>query len=131
MVTILPSVLSPQVPDSGGSSLTDSNTSIINFALSSSELRLEDKLKFDNSRAAFLDNVRPDERQPILSHLDLESRNIIVKGSVYDEANRVVDVEEVVIIDWEFLCWVPNWIEPAAIAMKYFGNDYEEPSRYL
>jgi hypothetical protein len=107
------------------------HSSIINFALSSGELRLEDKLQFDNARAAFLDNVKPDERQPILSHLDLESRNIIVKGAVYNGANDIVDVEEVVIIDWEFLCWVPNWIEPAAVAKKYFQHNYEDPSRYL
>jgi hypothetical protein len=106
------------------------HSSIINYALSSGELMPDDKLKYDNAKAAFLDNVRPDERQPMLSHLDLGSRNIIVKGAVYD-GNRVVDVEEVIIIDWEFLCWVPNWIEPATMVQKHNQHDHPEPCRGL
>jgi hypothetical protein len=106
------------------------HSSIITYALSHPILDLGTKLKYDTAKVAFLDNVRPDERQPILSHLDLDSRNIIVKGAVYD-GNRVVDVEEVAIIDWEFLCWVPNWIEPATMLQKYIQHDTPEPCREL
>jgi hypothetical protein len=107
------------------------HSSLLNFALCSfGDMSPGSKLKYDNARAAFLDNVRPDERQPILSHLDLASRNIIVKGAVY-KGKSIVDVEEVVIIDWEFLCWVPNWVEPAAVAQRLSQHDHPEPCRYL
>ena len=107
------------------------HSALINYKMCSNSLRVEDKILFDNAKAILYDILRPDERQPILSHLDLQPRNIIIKGPVYNDNNRLVDLEEVVIIDWEFLCWTPNWIEPATLAMLFLDPDGEEPCRYL
>jgi hypothetical protein len=68
------------------------------------------KLLLERASSALLDHVEPSDRLPVLSHLDTQYHNIMVK-LIRDEQGKAVDVEEVVMIDWETLCWMPSWYE--------------------
>jgi hypothetical protein len=68
------------------------------------------KLLLEKASSALLDHIEPSDRLPVLSHLDVQGRNIMVK-LIRDEQGKAVDVEEVVMIDWESLCWMPSWYE--------------------
>lgn len=80
-----------------------------------------DRLLLQYLRIAMLDNVGLHERQPVLSHLDLGFNNITVKGLVLNDDDNIVDIDEVVIIDWEYLCWVPAWLELSQICAPSIG----------
>lgn len=69
-----------------------------------------EKLKLRDARTAWLDLARPSDRLPVLTHMEANACNIIVK-LVRDKAGKVVDVEEVVLIGWEKMCWMPAWYE--------------------
>jgi hypothetical protein len=58
-----------------------------------------------------LDYPKPVDRLPVLSHMDLQDHNIMVKVK-RDDTGEVIKVEEVIIIDWQMMCWMPSWFEP-------------------
>jgi hypothetical protein len=65
---------------------------------------------FHDAKFTLLDIARPSDCVPVLGHLDPQNHNIMVK-LIHDEGGLPVDVEEVVLIDWEFMAWVPPWFE--------------------
>lgn len=72
------------------------------------------KLMFRDAKFVFLDNAGPSDRTAVLSHLDLQMQNVMVKMK-YDDEGRATDVENLVIIDWEFMAWTPPWFEPGGL----------------
>lgn len=68
------------------------------------------RMMFSDAKYALLDITRPSDRTPVLSHLDVHPSNVILK-TVRDEEGTLVDVEEVILIDWEWMSWVPPWFE--------------------
>ncbi|KAF1960370.1 hypothetical protein CC80DRAFT_590631 [Byssothecium circinans] len=72
------------------------------------------RLQFRDARSALLDRAGPSDRHPVLSHVDASTVNMMVK-LVRDEQGRPLDVEEVVLIDWEYMGWMPPWFEAGEI----------------
>ena len=72
---------------------------------------------FKDAKATLLDNARPSDRAPVLGHNDLEGCNIMVVPERDDASGDPIGIKEVVIIDWEAMCWIPSWFE-AGIALR-------------
>ncbi|KAF2868441.1 hypothetical protein BDV95DRAFT_579859 [Massariosphaeria phaeospora] len=75
------------------------------------------RMCFRDAPSVFIDHAGPSARVPVLSHLDIQDHNIIVK-LLRDEKGKVIDVQEVVLIDWATLCWMPSWYE-AGVFCRY------------
>lgn len=65
---------------------------------------------FRDAKSVLLDNAGPADRIPVLSHLDLDLANVIVKIK-YDEGGEALDVEHMVIVNWLHMAWSPPWFE--------------------
>jgi hypothetical protein len=64
-----------------------------------------------NARTALIDSVKPSDRLPVLSHLDTHLGNVMAKV-VRDDKGKLIDIEEVLWVDWATMCWAPAWYEP-------------------
>jgi hypothetical protein len=82
------------------------------------------KMLYQEAKSALIDNLDANDRLPVLSHLDLKPDNIVVKY-VRNEAGKIVDITDLVIVDWESMCWMPAWFEAAA-----FRNFAQSPSGF-
>ncbi|ORX98729.1 kinase-like domain-containing protein, partial [Clohesyomyces aquaticus] len=58
-----------------------------------------------------------EDQKPTLTHQDLKLDNIICKPMLDSGTGRVFDYE-VVIIDWEWLGWLPPWCEWASLITR-------------
>ncbi|KAF2661326.1 hypothetical protein K491DRAFT_710908 [Lophiostoma macrostomum CBS 122681] len=67
-----------------------------------------------NAKTALFEHVKPEDRRPVLSHLDLNFNNAIAKVT-RDESGKIVDIEHAVWVDWEMLTWMPSWYEPGVV----------------
>lgn len=67
---------------------------------------------FKKVKKVLLDDAEPSDCASTLAHLDLEVSNIRITFE-YDNAGKPLKVDEVVIIDWETMSWVPSWYERA------------------
>jgi hypothetical protein len=73
-----------------------------------------------NARGPLLDHTTPNDRLPVLSHMDIHCDNILVKVTRSEkpgEERKILDIEEVVWIDWETLAWMPGWYEAGRMFM--------------
>ncbi|KAF2122290.1 hypothetical protein BDV96DRAFT_663314 [Lophiotrema nucula] len=78
------------------------------------------RLLHRDAKFVFLDMTGPSDRLPVLSHMNLDPHSIMAK-LVRDEEGKAVDVEEVVIVDWKFLCWMPSWYEAGDMCRVSFA----------
>jgi hypothetical protein len=81
------------------------------------------RMLFRDAKYTLLDIARPSDRVPVLGHLDPSNHNVLVEF-IYDEEGKPIDVVKVVLIDWEFMAWVPPWFEAGDLcAGGYRGCD--------
>ncbi|KAF1948692.1 hypothetical protein CC80DRAFT_599511 [Byssothecium circinans] len=80
------------------------------------------KSMYRHAKQVFLDMAGPSDRVPVLSHLDVHKQNMVVKVT-RDEEGTLTGVEEVVIIDWEWMAWVPPWFEAAEMMRLSLAED--------
>lgn len=64
----------------------------------------------------------------MLAHLDLQPVNIMITFE-YDDQGKPKRVDEVVLIDWERMSWVPSLYEPALVYKLMRDEDVEESLR--
>ncbi|KAJ4295611.1 hypothetical protein N0V90_007624 [Kalmusia sp. IMI 367209] len=95
-----------------------------------SEFTPLDKALFRDAPSAFLDYPGPSDRRPVLSHMDLQLTNVMVK-LIRDKKGEAISVEEVVIVDWETLCWMPSWFEAGAICYLRTNGQHLEFHRLI
>jgi thiamine kinase-like enzyme len=102
----------------------------VSFGASSSdgdeEIPTWTKRLYQKMRSVLLDDLEFEDRLPVLSHLDFGGNNVIVK-LVRDKEGKISDITEVVLIDWEFMCWMPAWFEAAQL--REFERSLEETYR--
>ncbi|KAF1993127.1 hypothetical protein P154DRAFT_98260 [Amniculicola lignicola CBS 123094] len=80
------------------------------------------RLSYDYAEYVMLKLAGPNDRLPVLSHLDLQAHNIIVKLA-RDKNGEPYDVEEVTMVDFFSLCWMPPWYEAGNMCMFTFSPD--------
>ncbi|KAF2002029.1 hypothetical protein P154DRAFT_594915 [Amniculicola lignicola CBS 123094] len=78
------------------------------------------KLLYRSAEYTLLKAAGPNDRIPTLSHMDFNHLNIMVKVA-RNEEGKVVDVEEVILIDWEWLAWMPSWFEAGGVYVETIG----------
>lgn len=81
------------------------------------------RFTFRDAPSILLDFPKPIDRLPVLSHMDLQDHNMMAKVK-RDDAGNIIEVEEVVLIDWATMCWMPSWFEPGDLCyLLTDGND--------
>jgi hypothetical protein len=78
-------------------------------SLTCNDFKPKDRGLLRDARSALIDNVRPSDRLPVLTHMH---RGGVVVKLVRDEQGKAIDVEEVVLVDWSMMSWMPAWYEP-------------------
>lgn len=80
---------------------------------------------FEDVKGTLIDGAKPKDRAPVLSHCDLANINVMMT-LIRNEKGVVVDIGEVVMIDWETMCWSPPWLEAAHLhEIWYFSHEYQ------
>ncbi|KAF2649908.1 hypothetical protein K491DRAFT_721237 [Lophiostoma macrostomum CBS 122681] len=71
-----------------------------------------------NARRGLIEITTPDDRLPVLSHMDLDGSNVIIqvkRSEKEGEEKKIIAIENVVFIDWELMCWMPGWYEAGRV----------------
>ncbi|KAF1951694.1 hypothetical protein CC80DRAFT_508616 [Byssothecium circinans] len=116
--------------DRGPFNYEDVTQRLINCGKTEAALCLDDwhyfmRLLFKDARKVLLDMAKPEDRLPVLSHMDAGGGNMIIKF-VRDKEREIRDVEEVVLIDWEYMSWMPSWYESAEMLKATFYGETTE-----
>jgi hypothetical protein len=85
------------------------------------------KMLYHSAKSALLDPLGPKDRQPVLTHCDVSNSNTILKV-VRDQEGGISDVTELVLIDWEFMCWMPSWYEASYFCGLTDAEDWMDQS---
>ncbi|KAF2006029.1 hypothetical protein P154DRAFT_570761 [Amniculicola lignicola CBS 123094] len=80
------------------------------------------RLAYNHAESVMLKGAGPSDRLPVLSHLDPQTHNIIVNLK-RDQNGEPYDVEEVALVDWFSLCWMPAWYEAGDMCRLTFCLD--------
>lgn len=66
-------------------------------------------------RSKLIDDAEPADRVPVLSYINLDDANVEV---ILNENGDIIDIGEVILSDWESLCWMPPWYEVGVLMRK-------------
>ncbi|KAF2012569.1 hypothetical protein BU24DRAFT_452958 [Aaosphaeria arxii CBS 175.79] len=62
--------------------------------------------------AKFLEVAYSQDKVPVLTHLHVHHANTVAKVIRDKITGALIDIEEVLLINWEHMAWMPSWYEP-------------------
>jgi hypothetical protein len=92
------------------------------YLFTGAQIEPYDKQLYSEVPAVLFDGAKPKDRIPVLSHVDAQHHNIMVK-LIRNEEGLVVDVEEAILIDWERMSWMPSWYEAGIVCKNTMCSD--------